>query len=100
MRVSIKSTQEQKTFLASEKFIGLTFGILVVVFSIPLALGFQALFVDFQSINWERVVVIASSNISSCVLTLTFLSVLVFGISKLYLAIKKLFQAFWESIED
>ena len=99
MLIAIKSTQVQKPVLVSEKLISLIFGILVTVFSIPLALGCQAVVVHLSSGAWEWTFTNRVSNISSLVLTLTVSSVAVLSFSKLYLVINKLFQAFWQSLE-
>jgi len=99
MPIPVKSTQAQKPVLVSEKLISLIFCILVAVFSLALALGFQTLAVHLSKGTWESDFTNTISNISSFVLTLTFLSVVVLSFSKLYLVINKLFQAFWESLE-
>jgi hypothetical protein len=83
----------------SQKLISLVFGILVAVFYLALALGFQALAVHLSNGTWKSDFTNTISHIISFVLTLTFLSVVVLFFSKLYLFINKLFQAFWDSIE-
>lgn len=100
MRLSIKRVQVQKPLLVSEKLISLIFGILVTVFSIALILGFQALAVHLSSGVWKWGFTNPISNLSSFVLNLTFCIVLVISCLKLYLVINKLFQSFWESLEE
>ncbi len=100
MTISIKRTQVRKPVLVSEKLISLLFGILVAVFYIGLALGFQSLVVYLSSRTWKWHFSAPSSDIIFFVFALTLLSVLVLFLFKLYRVVKNLFQAFWESLKS